>query len=317
MAANQILPFADNDTGTNLLTQAEYLADPQREIGNQPGIARSKLVNKVLRQSSLIAAGLAEYIADNQANNITDALTPQNIADYLQAAITGALGVTPPQFDNDTSLATTAFVQRALGNLRGETLVNTSTTLTAANVGQLIVGQTGTYTTTLPLANSVAAGSQITFFGSTGISTWLVQRQGSDIIENNGGGPFFSIGVGDSAILESNGVGTWRIVGGSVALRNSADFGKFFGSSGWQRLPSGLIVQWGSVNTAATIPGATVVLPIAMPTALHIAIAASAGGNNTTNVSALSTSSFQVTTYQGATAAAIAVSNVPWIATGR
>ncbi len=87
MATNEILQFAETDTGTNLLTQAEYLADAQRPIGNQPGVARSKLVNKALRQASLIAAGLAEYIAGNQANNVTDALTPQNIADYLQAAI--------------------------------------------------------------------------------------------------------------------------------------------------------------------------------------------------------------------------------------
>jgi hypothetical protein len=92
MATNEILQFASTDTGTNLLTQAEYAADAQRTTGNQPGIARSKLVNKSLRQSSLLAAGLAEFIADYQANNVTDSLTPQNIADYLYAAI-GALFV--------------------------------------------------------------------------------------------------------------------------------------------------------------------------------------------------------------------------------
>ena len=81
MANNEILPFAGTDTGTNLLTQAEYNADSQRPIGNQPGVARSKLVNKALRQASLIAAGIAEVLADNQSNDITDALTPQNIAD--------------------------------------------------------------------------------------------------------------------------------------------------------------------------------------------------------------------------------------------
>ena len=71
MATNEILQFAETDTGTNLLTQAEYLADAQRPIGNQPGVARSKLVNKALRQSSLIASGIAEFLADNQSNNIS------------------------------------------------------------------------------------------------------------------------------------------------------------------------------------------------------------------------------------------------------
>lgn len=95
MATNEILPFASTNTGTNLLTQAEYTSDAQRTIGHQPGIARSKLENKVLRQASLIAAGLAEFIADYQANNVTDSLTPQNIADYLVEAIAAVAPVTP------------------------------------------------------------------------------------------------------------------------------------------------------------------------------------------------------------------------------
>lgn len=99
MATNEILQFASTNTGTNLLTQAEYAADAQRTTGNQPGIARSKLVNKSLRQVSLIAAGLAEFIADYQANNVTDSLTPQNIADYLLAAIQANIPVVPDASD--------------------------------------------------------------------------------------------------------------------------------------------------------------------------------------------------------------------------
>lgn len=95
MATNEILQFASTNTGTNLLTQAEYTADAQRTTGNQPGIARSKLVNKALRQASLVAAGLAEFIADYQANNVTDSLTPQNIADYLLAAIQANIPTVP------------------------------------------------------------------------------------------------------------------------------------------------------------------------------------------------------------------------------
>lgn len=95
MATNEILPFASTDTGTNLLTQAEYTSDAQRTTGNQPGIARSKLVNKALRQASLLSAGLAEFIADYQANNVTDGLTPQQIADYLLAAIAANFPTVP------------------------------------------------------------------------------------------------------------------------------------------------------------------------------------------------------------------------------
>lgn len=91
MATNEILPFASTNTGTNLLTQSEYTSDAQRTTGNQPGIARSKLVNKALRQASIMSAGLAEFIADYQANNVQDGLTQQQVADYLVLAIRGAL----------------------------------------------------------------------------------------------------------------------------------------------------------------------------------------------------------------------------------
>lgn len=95
MATNEILQFATANTGTNLLTQAEYSADAQRTTGHQPGIARSKLENKVLRQASLMASGLAQFIAAYQANNVTDGLTAQNIADYLLAAITANIPTVP------------------------------------------------------------------------------------------------------------------------------------------------------------------------------------------------------------------------------
>lgn len=87
MATNEILPFSGTDTGTNLLTQAEYLADAQRSTGNQSGIARSKLINKVLKQTSLIAAAVAKFMADNQANNVVDTATVDNLALWFYSAI--------------------------------------------------------------------------------------------------------------------------------------------------------------------------------------------------------------------------------------
>lgn len=87
MAANEILPFASVDTGTNLETQAAYAAASDRTNGNQPGVARSKLVNKALRQVSAISAGVAQYLADLQASNVTDSLTPAQLAAMLKAAI--------------------------------------------------------------------------------------------------------------------------------------------------------------------------------------------------------------------------------------
>ena len=97
MATNEILQFAETDTGTNLLTQAEYLADSQRPIGNQPGVARSKLVNKALRQTSLIASAVAQYTASKQANDITDDETVANVAQYLEDAIEAQINSLLPE----------------------------------------------------------------------------------------------------------------------------------------------------------------------------------------------------------------------------
>lgn len=61
MAINEILPFA-TAPGANVVTQAEYAADPKTVTGFSPGVAESKKLNKVWRQSSFIAAGIAEYM---------------------------------------------------------------------------------------------------------------------------------------------------------------------------------------------------------------------------------------------------------------
>ena len=86
MATNEILQFCATDTKSNLLTQSEYEADGERIIGNQPGIARSKFVNKVLRQTSAVAAGLGEFIK-NGGNDCTDAQAPAVIASGIENSV--------------------------------------------------------------------------------------------------------------------------------------------------------------------------------------------------------------------------------------
>lgn len=70
--SNEILKFCETDTGTNLLTQSEYNSDAQRPIGNQPGIARDKFVNKVLRQTSFITKVFADYLIQQTGGSVLD-----------------------------------------------------------------------------------------------------------------------------------------------------------------------------------------------------------------------------------------------------
>ncbi len=87
MATSEILTTASVDNGTNLLTQVEYDADVQRPTGQAPGVARSKFINKTLRQLSLVSAVVGKYIADRQATNVTDGLAVQTLEDMLETSL--------------------------------------------------------------------------------------------------------------------------------------------------------------------------------------------------------------------------------------
>lgn len=115
MAANEILPFSQG-AGANVLTQAAYTDDPQRIIGHQPGIARAPLANKAVLQSSAVAAGVAQFLANFQGGDITDQLTPQAFSDAFKAALNAAgLFTTQAPGDQSTKPATCAFVQATVG----------------------------------------------------------------------------------------------------------------------------------------------------------------------------------------------------------
>lgn len=92
--SNEILPFSA-DVSANVLSQSAYNSDSQRLTGNQPGIARAQLVNKALRQVSVMAAGFGQFIANRQANNVTDNLTPTQVETYLQAALASRIASLP------------------------------------------------------------------------------------------------------------------------------------------------------------------------------------------------------------------------------
>lgn len=64
---NDFLPFATNGSA-NVATQAEYAGSEEQLRGMQPGMASSKLCNKVWRQASLMAATIGQIIADKNLN---------------------------------------------------------------------------------------------------------------------------------------------------------------------------------------------------------------------------------------------------------
>lgn len=167
-----------------------------------------------------------ELISILAAAGITPVKGDQNqVLEALEALYGGAL-VTPPQFDNDTSPATTAFVQRALGNSRGYLGVTGNTALTAAHCGLDIFASTssGSITLTLPAASALAAGSKFRVM-NTGVDDVIVTRVGGDTIvlgTTSNTVTAVTLKGGDWIELASLGTGVlWYHTGGTGQLKYS------------------------------------------------------------------------------------------------
>ena len=95
------------------------------------------------------------------------------------------------------------------------------------------------------------------------------QRAGSNTIVLNDGTSVTSLTIkpGDTLTLVSNGP-SWFVQGGSQALAKSASFQTNSATPGYQRLPSGVIIQWGSATTSAT--GVSANFPVTFPTACGV-----------------------------------------------
>lgn len=92
-----------------------------------------------------------------------------------------------------------------------------------------------------------------------------IAAAGTDYIVPPGGGSSMTSIVlqpGETIDICAPG-GNWDIVGGSASLRFSAMFGGTLATSGYQRLPGGLILQWGL--SAPTAAGLAVTFPVAFP----------------------------------------------------
>lgn len=89
MPTNEILQFAaeGSEAAGDLLSQAEYAAHPYRSTGHQVGIARRAVENRVLRQVSHMAAGLAQFIANRYTPGVVDDADLDKVEEGLAEAI--------------------------------------------------------------------------------------------------------------------------------------------------------------------------------------------------------------------------------------
>jgi hypothetical protein len=190
-------------------------------------------------------------------------------------------GVTP-------ALGDVTQLRQSLDRLYGGGLATYSAnaTLTPADAGLVLVNaSSGARTITLPAANALG-GRPIRYQiekTDNSANAVTVQRAGSDTIE--GATSVVLSGQWASVTLVSDGVGSWVALRGRLATAAETDAGtlsdvavtpaglgistRLFSANGYQRLPGGLIIQWGETATAdiAGVVTRSATFPIAFPNA--------------------------------------------------
>lgn len=255
--------------------------DPLQGIpATVPGAEWFNMVQEELAKA-VLAGGLSlSPTNDGQLGSIITSLLGSLAlkAPLASPAFTGnPTAPTSPLFDDDTSVSTTAFVQRALGNLRGLIGYTTSRALTVDDLGKLVVvGGTEVITMTLPQIAAIGIGGGYHFYNNSQKNV-IIACSGADKFawpSATGGVAQITLCPGETLFIVGAGGGTTWYYGGGTALLKmpTGQMGFSLGASGWQRLPSGIIIQWGNVGVEAGVEQ-TFTLPVAFPAQFCVAVA--------------------------------------------
>ena len=217
---------------------------------------------------------------DTELNAVANAIASK--ADINSPTFTGTPAApTASAGTNTTQVSTTAFVTAATVAERTATSTLTNKTLTSPAINTpTIAGGSITGITDLTVAD-----------GGTGVST----IDANAVVLGNGTSAIQTVAPSTSGnVLASNGT-TWS----SSALSSLSVFDKSLSANGYQKLPGGLIIQWGESGSVANDNSLAVTLPISFPSAC---VSVQITGNKTITVSgsgiqtvqSLSTTGFQI-----------------------
>ena len=168
---------------------------------------------RLLKQYDSSGAKIPAVYAVNQLSDIEYDGTDW----VLFNSLPGGSGVTRPQFDNTTNLATTAFVQGVGLQFSGLYSFAVNSTLTAAvHAGSLIVGNSaGAISITLPAAATMPAKTAIKFWNA-GAGVMTLVSAGSDVIATPISVASFLVPQGSWVTLASTGGSAWYVIDNSI-----------------------------------------------------------------------------------------------------
>lgn len=238
-----------------------------------PTIACNGLAAKTIVSNNAAAALYgSDWVAGSEIT-----LRYNQALDKLVLIDGGTTAATPAAFNATNQLATTAFVRSMAGNRTSCIVLNTNSTLNTGQAGSMIssFGATANITYTVPAISSFpVSGVSYLFVNSSNYSVTLSSTSTFSAPLAVGTLTTFTILAGGSAEIISDG-GSWIVINGSG---NSS-----LTSPGFQRMPSGMIIQWGvctlpasGVNSAAV----NVTFPIAYKTSAFVVGSATSTANS-------------------------------------
>ncbi|KAA5843929.1 phage tail protein [Pseudomonas chlororaphis] len=211
-----------------------------------------------VEEGSALADTIWQLITDSSIVLGSTALVFQNVTQGFASINSPALLGTPtcpvpPQFEASNLMVNAEFVQRALGSMRGSIGLVVSKDLTVADVGKRIELAPGV-SITLPRTSTVPDGAALLISTQAAATSQVAVVAGDVLSMCNIPVPTPRQLAANSdfyVIREGN---VWRAHLGTETLRTSSLFGSQLTSGGYQKLPSGLIMQWG-INSVSAVNG--------------------------------------------------------------
>lgn len=210
----------------NMQTDAVYSASSFRAQGAQTGIASSSAFNKLIYQLSTMTTALADMMVA-KGYTIDDA-SLTTLTTQLENIMTLAdMSSYASKTDLDSYIAKAAVVIKTSSYI----------ILTTDMYKTLEANSSGTLTFTLPAYTTVANGA------------WIkIKNVGTGVLTLSGlidGAASKDLNQYEEITVYSDGV-SWR--GKVIASTSALSFDASLTENGYQKLPSGLIIQWGKVT---------------------------------------------------------------------
>ncbi|PMX25343.1 MULTISPECIES: phage tail protein [unclassified Pseudomonas] len=210
-----------------------------------------------------------------------------------------------PQFDISQRPASTQFVQRALGNYNDVSVLSVSASLTSQYFGRVLLLNSSTeFTVTLPPSSTGPVGSVISVRNVGSVNAKLVPA-GTDTIAVIATRPQTSLVIPPGSSVDLVLQGTNYFLSGAAALKLAGEFASSIDYHGYQKLPNGLIIQWGTaVSNGTGFGNWSATLPITFPTACLSGSILGNGGATVFSLTSMTTNALSATAMLSTTGAA-------------